>query len=189
MASVQQDLFGPPELQPPGFRYEHEVISEEEERELLGAFAALAFKPFEFHGFTGRRQIISFGYRYDFSGQSLRQADEFPDYLKRLRVRAARFAGISPEAFVHAMVTEYPAGAPIGWHRDRPEFERIVGISLLSEATFRFRRRTTSGIERITHIVEPRSAYLIDGEARSAWEHSIPPAKERRFSVTFRTLR
>lgn len=188
MSLLQQDLFGAPSLGPPGFRYQPEVISEAEERALLAAFEGLPFEPFEFHGFTGRRQIVSFGYRYDFSGQTLRPADDFPDYLKTLRTKAARFAGIEAGEFVHAMVTEYPPGAPIGWHRDRPEFAKIAGVSLLSDATFRFRRRTASGIERITHTVARRSAYLLDGEARSLWEHSIPPVKARRFSVTFRTV-
>ncbi len=189
MGPLQDDLFGTPELRPPGFRYEAEVISRAEEQRLLDAFEGLPFRPFEFHGFTGRRQIVSFGYRYDFSGQALRPADDFPDYLRDLRDRAGGFAGIDPAQFVHAMVTEYPAGAPIGWHRDRPEFGKVVGISLLSATTFRFRRRTGDGFERITHTVEPRSAYLLDGPARSLWEHSIPPVTERRFSVTFRTLR
>lgn len=189
MSAAQQDLFGQGELSPPGFRYLPDLITPREEQALIEAFQALAFKPFEFHGFTGRRQIVSFGYRYDFSGQTLRPADDFPAYLRRLRAQAGEAFGIDPDAFVHAMVTDYPPGAPIGWHRDRPEFGRIVGVSLASRAAFRFRRRVPGGFERVSHTVEPRSAYLLDGAARSVWEHSIPPVAQQRYSVTFRTLK
>ena len=105
------------------------------------------------------------------------------------RKKAAAFAGLSPDDLPHVLFTEYTPGTPIGWHRDRPVFDEVIGVSLQSACPFRLRRRTADGWERYTQIVEPRSAYLISGVARRLWEHSIPPVDELRYSVTFRSLR
>ena len=185
----QPSLFAEPPLEPPGFFYEPEIISLAEEAALIGEFAALPFMAFEFHGFLGKRRTVSFGFKYDYSAGRLDAAPEIPAFLSGLRGRAGRFIGVDPDAFVHALITEYAPGVTIGWHRDRPQFDKVVGISLAAACAFRFRRRTSTGFERITHRLEPRSAYLIDGPARSVWEHSIPPVQARRYSVTFRTLR
>ncbi|HEX8450282.1 MAG TPA: alpha-ketoglutarate-dependent dioxygenase AlkB, partial [Allosphingosinicella sp.] len=150
--------------------------------------AALPFKPFEFHGFTGNRRTVSFGMHYAFDGSGLREAEPIPDWLRPLRARAAALAGFEPEAFVHALVIEYAPGAGIGWHRDRPVFGDVVGISLLAPAPLRFRRRAGSKWERFTLTAEPRSAYLLRGESRHEWEHSIPQLETLRYSVTLRTL-
>jgi alkylated DNA repair dioxygenase AlkB len=166
----------------PGF------IGAEEEGALAAHIAALPFKPFEFHGFKGNRRTVSFGMHYAFDGSGLREAEPIPDWLQPLRARAALLAELDAVAFVHALVIEYAPGAGIGWHRDRPVFGDVVGISLLAPAPLRFRRKRGAGWERFTHTAEPRSAYLLSGEARHEWEHSIPPLDTLRYSVTLRTL-
>ena len=174
---------------PEGLVYRHELISEEEERDLAARFAALPFKPFEFQGFLGKRRTVSFGWQYRFDGSGLAEAEPMPDWLEPLRARAAAFAGLEPAALVHALLIEYDVGAGLGWHRDRPVFGDVVGISLLSEAPLRFRRKIGGKWERFTLAAAPRSAYLLRGPARSEWEHSLAPVSTPRYSATFRTLR
>lgn len=171
-----------------GFRYRCDLIAEAQERSLSEWAATLPLRPFEFHGYLGNRRIASFGYGYDYASRALKDAAAMPDILLRLREKVGAFSGHAPQDFVQAMVTEYGPGAPIGWHRDKPEFGDIVGVSLLSPANLRFRRRQGQGWERRAQIVEPRSAYLLSGQARQDWQHSIPPQKVLRYSVTFRTL-
>ena len=181
-------LFGPAREPPEGLVYAPDFVGEEEERALAGRIAGLALKPFEFHGFTGNRRTISFGLHYAFDGSGLRQAEPIPDWLQPLRARAAALAGREAEAFVHALLIEYAPGAGIGWHRDRPVFGDVVGISLLAPAPLRFRRKAGAKWERVTLTAEPRSAYLLRGAARHEWEHSIPRLETLRYSVTLRTL-
>jgi len=171
-----------------GLRYQEEVIGEGEEQALLDRLAALELAPFRFHGWLGNRKTQSFGWRYDFEDASFTPAEPIPDWLQPLRERAAAFAGLKPADFVHVLLARYDPGAGIGWHRDRDVFENVVGISLGTPATLRFRRRTPSGFRRASLQVRPRSAYLLSGEARHDWEHSISPGESLRFSVTFRTL-
>ena len=189
MPRPQLNLFDdrPPGL-PSGLVYAPGFVGVGEEQALAGRIAALPFKPFEFHGFTGNRRTVSFGLHYAFDGSGLREAEPIPEWLQPLRARAASLAGREPEAFVHALVIEYAAGAGIGWHRDRPVFGDVVGISLLAPAPLRFRRKAGSKWERFTLTAEPRSAYLLRGEARHEWEHSIPQMESLRYSVTLRTL-
>lgn len=191
MASViQTSLFDlSPQSAPAGLRYEADVITLEEEERLMGHFNELEFAPFDFHGFQGNRRIVSFGSAYDFSSGVLREARALPSFLQPLRARAAEFAGLVPADFIHAMVTEYAPGAGIGWHRDRPAFHRIVGVSLGAQAVLRFRRKSGETWERIGVPLAPRSIYLLDGPARTDWQHSITPGETLRYSVTFRTLR
>ncbi|HEU0134415.1 MAG TPA: alpha-ketoglutarate-dependent dioxygenase AlkB [Allosphingosinicella sp.] len=189
MPKPQLSLFEKaPEAGPAGLAYAPSFLDPDEESALAAHIADLPFKPFEFHGFTGNRRTVSFGLHYAFDGSGLREAEPIPDWLQPLRARAAELAGREPEDFVHALVIEYAAGAGIGWHRDRPVFGDVVGISLLAPAPLRFRRRIGAKWERFTLTAEPRSAYLLSGESRHEWEHSIPPLETLRYSVTLRTL-
>ena len=189
-AADQFDLFGKPRATlPEGLRYAADVISAEEAGRLVDAFADLPFQAFDFHGFKGNRRIVSYGGRYDFSASRLEAAAPIPEFLLPARAAAAAFAGLAPEAIHHAMVTEYAPGAGIGWHRDRPEFDKVIGLSFGAEATMRFRRRRDAGWERAAQPLAPGSAYLLDGAARQDWQHSITPGDRLRYSVTFRTLR
>jgi alkylated DNA repair dioxygenase AlkB len=188
-AGMQPDLFAPvppPDL-PAGFRYRPDLITPDEECALVAAFEALAFKPFEFRGYTGHRQVASFGWRYDFGRRSLDPTTPIPDFLLPLRAKVAAFTGHAPEAFEQALVSLYEPGAAIGWHRDRPEFDQVAGVSFLTPCRFRLRRPVEDGWERKTFEAAPRSAYLLSGPSRTDWEHSIPPLEARRYSVTFRT--
>lgn len=185
----QPSLFADEPALPEGLRYRPDLLTRAEEAQLLARFEALPFKPFEFQGFLGKRQVVSFGWRYDFNQGGMQAAEAFPDWLVPARAKAADFAGLPPEALAQAIIAEYPLGAPIGWHRDRPQFDQVVGVSLLSACTLRFRRKRGEGWERAALTAEPRSVYLLSGPARSAWQHSIPPVTARRFSITFRTLR
>lgn len=185
----QPSLFDAPPDLPPGMVYRPEFVSPEEERDLAGWLATLPFKPFLFQGFEGRRQVVSFGWQYDFSRSHLLKADDAPAELAPLRERAAGLAGHRPQDLQQVLINKYEPGAPIGWHRDRPVFAEVVGVSLLAPCTFRLRRRTASGFERRALILEPRSAYLLSGPARSEWEHSIPPVAELRYSITFRNFK
>jgi alkylated DNA repair dioxygenase AlkB len=186
--TLQPDLFEAPSALPEGMRYEPELISPEEERALAGELAALPFREFDFHGFLGRRRTVSFGWRYDFNGGGLQQAGEIPEFLLPVRARAAGFAGLDPSALQHVLLIEYAPGAGIGWHRDRPAFDDVIGISLLASCTFRLRRKVGEKWERRSLVAEPRSAYLLRGPSRTEWEHSIPPLATLRYSITFRSM-
>lgn len=155
---------------------------------LVARFADLPFQPFEFHGYLGKRRVVSFGWRYDYAGGTLRPSNAVPPFLLPLRDAAAKFAGIPADSLQQILITEYAAGAGIGWHRDRPMFEDIVAVSLLSPCTLRFRRKEGVRWERAAQRVDPRSAYLLRGEARRVWYHSIPPMDRLRYSVTFRNF-
>ena len=171
-----------------GLRYDEDLISEAEERELLDRLMPMELAPFRFHGWLGNRKTQSFGWRYDFDDASFSPTEPIPDWLQPLREKAARFAGLASDDFVHVLLARYDPGAGIGWHRDRDVFEQVVGISLNTPATLRFRQRNASGFRRASVEVAPRSAYLLSGESRWEWEHSIAPRDQLRFSITFRTL-
>ena len=183
----QRDLFAAPSW-PEGFAYREEAITPDEERALAEQFARLPLTPFAFHGFVGRRRIVSYGWRYDYAGRTLRPSDEIPDLLMPLRERAAAIAGVAAQSLQQVLVTEYAAGAAIGWHRDKPMFEDVVAFSFLAPCTLRLRRRHGAGWDRRSIELMPRSAYLLRGASRRDWEHSIPPVDQLRFSVTFRNF-
>ena len=186
-ASRTFDLFGDDAL-PEGFRYQPDFLSEEDERSLLEQVKVLPFREFEFHGFTGKRRIISFGWRYDFNGGGLTKTEDIPKFLSGIRARAERFAGIAPGELQQILITEYAPGAAIGWHKDRSVFGDVVGISLLSACTFRLRLKTGHRWQRRTLIAEPRSVYILSGPSRTEWEHSIPGVESLRYSITFRNV-
>jgi alkylated DNA repair dioxygenase AlkB len=185
---AQPDLFAVPTGLPEGFRYTPNILSQRDENLLVKELQSLPFKEFEFRGFVGKRRVVSFGWRYDFGGRQLQKADDMPPFLLPLRHRAASFAGLDPDAFQHALVTEYSAGAGIGWHRDKAVFDEVVGLSLVSPCRFRFRRKQGDRWERVALTAEPRSAYLLAGPSRTEWEHSIPPMDRLRYSITFRNF-
>lgn len=172
----------------PGLVYRPGLISREEEAALLERLEAMDLAPFRFHGWTGNRKTRSFGWRYDFDDASFRPTEPIPEWLGALKDKAAAFAKVASDDFVHVLLARYDPGAGIGWHRDRSVFDRVVGISLNSPATLRFRQRKPNGFRRFSLPVEPRSAYLLSGEVRHDWEHSIAPGEQLRFSITFRTL-
>jgi DNA oxidative demethylase len=174
---------------PPGLAFQHDFVTTAEEVDLLARVGPLPFAPFQFHGWEGRRETVSFGWRYDFNDASVHPAPPIPDFLLPLRTRAAGFAGLEPAALEQALIIRYGVGAGIGWHRDRPVFDRVVGISLLSETVLRLRRRLDRGFERFPLHAPPRSVYLLTGAVRHEWEHSIAPVEEPRFSITFRSVR
>jgi len=184
----QYTLFAALHQGPEGFAYEPDLISPAEEAELVASLPQLRFRAFEFHGHVGKRRVVSFGFAYDFDHERVRPAEALPAFLLRLRDKAAAFAGLTPDEFPHALVTEYGPGAAIGWHRDKDVFGDVIGVSLLSRCVFRLRRRKGAGLERSSITLEPRSAYLLRGRARSEWEHSIPAVESLRYSVTFRSV-
>jgi alkylated DNA repair dioxygenase AlkB len=174
---------------PEGFKYQGDVLSADAEALLVEEIRSLPFRDFEFHGFTGKRRVISFGWRYDFNERVLEKADDIPAFLLPLRELAARFAELESDVLRHVLVTEYGEGAAIGWHRDKAVFGEVIGVSLLAPCVFRLRRRVGEKWERVSIPAEPRSMYLLRGPARTEWEHSIPPVEMLRYSVTFRALR
>ncbi len=188
MKADQLSLFDTAPALPEGLEYVQDFLSAQEESALVEHFLALDFAPFQFHGFEGKRRTVSFGWHYGFDGSGLRQTEEMPSWLIPIRDRAAAFAGVPRRGIEHALLIEYAPGAGIGWHRDRPQFGDVVGISLLSPARMRFRRKQGDKWERAALTAEPRSAYLLRGPARHEWEHSIPEVESLRYSITFRTL-
>ena len=185
----QLDFFESPPSWPEGFQYGRDLITREDEESLLQQIRELPFKEFEFHGFLGKRRTVSFGKTYDFAEEKLRPADDMPAFLLALRQKAAAFAQLPAEQLMQVLVTEYGENAGIGWHRDKGVFGDVVGISLLFSCRFRLRRKTGKQWERVSVLLEPRSAYLLHGPVRTEWEHSIPEVDAPRYSVTYRTIR
>jgi alkylated DNA repair dioxygenase AlkB len=186
-ASGQTSLFDRQLALPDGFGYQPEVISPDEESRLLADIAPLPFREFQFHGFEGKRRVVSFGWRYDFEEHTALPADPIPEFLIELCRKAQAASGFSLPHLQQVLVTEYAPGAPIGWHKDRPFFEDVMGLSLAAPCLFRMRKREgPRKWRRVSLPLEPRSAYLLTGPARWEWEHSIPPLEELRYSITFR---
>jgi alkylated DNA repair dioxygenase AlkB len=176
---------------PPGFHYRNDFITDAEERSLLEAIAEVAFADFEMHGIAAKRRVAFFGQSYD-----RKSAGPIPAFLLPVRASIADWSGIDPDAFAMALINEYRPGSPIGWHRDAPQYDMVGGLSLLSSCRMKFRpyrspSTPSSGRRSATHEIalERRSAYLMTGDSRQAYEHHIPPVAAMRYSVTFRTLR
>jgi len=191
MPPVNLNLFGESEASstPPGFEYRSELIDPVAESALVAEIQSLELAPYEFRGVEARRRVISFGYRHDYKTRRLEEAAELPPFLRALRSKAAVFAVLPVEDFKQVLVSEYSPGTPIGWHKDREHYDRIVGVSLLSAAIFRFRREQGQQWMRLSRVLEPRSAYSLSGPARELWQHSSPAVPALRYSVTFRTMR
>jgi alkylated DNA repair dioxygenase AlkB len=191
---MQSDLFGGPPalLLPEGLVYEREFLSPEEERGLVARIEQLPLAPMKYQQYEALRRVVSYGGKYDFSARRLHEAEPIPPWLQPLREKAAAWAGVAAGDFTQALVAEYRPGTPLGWHRDVPDFEDVVGISLLNDAVMRLRRYPPQAPKKADVIkltLEPRSVYLLRGAARWGWQHSVAPTKQLRYSLTFRTSR
>lgn len=180
------DHFDAPIL--PGLDHRDGFLSEAEECALIARIDEAGLSPFRFQQWTGKRLTHSFGWSYDFETGRFAPADRIPDWLEPVKARAARFAGLDPVDLVQALLIRYDPGAGIGWHKDRPVFGHVVGISLGAPATMRFRKREGIRFERASVQLAPRSVYHLSGEVRHGWEHSIARMDVPRWSVTFRSL-
>jgi alkylated DNA repair dioxygenase AlkB len=189
-ARSQPTLFEPaPSAEPNGLTYVEDAIDAATERTLASFVETLDVHPFAFRGFTGHRRTISFGWRYDFNGGGFARAESLPRELSQARSLVAEALGEQADAFEQCTVIEYAPGAAIGWHKDRPHFGKVTGLSLLAPCRLRFRRECADGgWDRRAVLLKRRSAYRLDGEAREAWQHSVPPLNALRYSLTFRTL-
>jgi alkylated DNA repair dioxygenase AlkB len=196
-SSNQLGLFGDaaegqdPRL-PPGWDHRAEFISRTEESTLLDIIAGLPLEEAIYKGYTARRRVVRFGVSYDFDDHRVLPAASLPAAFEPLRARAAAWIGTAPAALVGLLVAEYRPGVPLGWHRDAPDFETVVGISLAGSARMRFRRYPPVQPKKVDVLsleLAPRSAYVLRAEARWGWQHSIAPTPELRYSLTFRTRR
>jgi len=192
--TAQGQLFGTEELLPPGLDYAPDFIGKAEEAALLQLAAGLPLREARYKEYTARRRVFVFGSRFDFDEYKLRPIGigELPESLLHLRQRLAQWAGVAADDFVHVMISEYTAGTPLGWHRDAPGYELIVGLSVGSPARLRFRRwqpEAARQAEVVALDLAPRSAYLMRGEARWGWQHSVSAVPGLRYSVTMRTAR
>ena len=190
-APAQPDLFGSAPALPEGFAYALEVISPAEEASLVEHIRDLPLTEAKYREFTARRRTLSYGGKYDFSAGKLEPAPEVPPFLFPLREKIARWVGVPAEDFVHALLTEYSPGTPLGWHRDVPDFEIVAGVSLAGRARMRLRPyrpgEKQNRKDAIVLDLEPRSAYVMRDTARWRWQHCISETKELRYSITFRT--
>ena len=183
----QLAFFPQAERSPQGLGHVETFISPEVERELIGHVSALPLQPFQFGVFEGKRRVASFGFRYDYTLQRLQPAEPIPAWLEPLIEQVEEYGGPGTQ-IAQVLCTEYDVGVGIGWHRDKPHFERIFGLSLGSSCKFRFRRKVDDRWQRYTLEAAPRSLYLMSGESRRIWEHSIPAVEAPRYSITFRTM-
>ena len=184
-------LFPPDDpVVPQGFQYVPEWISPLEEQALLGWVEALSFSDVRMHGVLAKRRVVHFGWDYGYESWQIAPTEPIPTWLMPLRQRAAALLTLPVDALEEVLVTRYDAGAGIGWHRDAPMFgPTVIGVSLLSACRMRFQRTTKIGRETAQWVLDPRSAYVLSGPARATWQHSIPPTKALRYSITFRTVK
>jgi alkylated DNA repair dioxygenase AlkB len=186
---IQAQLFTDASAGPVGFVYIMEFLGEAEEVRLLELIRELPFEQAQYKEWRARRRIVSFGGRYDYSHNELGAAPPIPPFLHPLRARLARWAGLAEERMQHATVAEYRPATPLGWHRDVPDFEDVLGVSLLGHARMRFRPWPPASGQRASWKIDlaPRSAYQIRGAARWQWQHAVSPTRELRYAITFRT--
>jgi alkylated DNA repair dioxygenase AlkB len=175
---------------PEGFVYRPDFLRTQEEREMLDIVSRLGYGEVRMHGVAAKRRVLHYGYRYAYESFRIEPGPPVPEWLEPIRGRAASAAGLAaPSELAEALVTEYPPGASIGWHRDAPAFGIVVAVSLGAACRFRFRRGEADSRETVDTEIEPRSLYILNGPARADWQHHIPPVKSLRYSITFRTLR
>jgi alkylated DNA repair dioxygenase AlkB len=186
---AQLALFADRNDGPEGLRYQPEFVSKATEAELIAHLQELPLQPFQFGAYEGKRRVASFGFRYDYALRKLQEADPIPAWLTSIIGAVEKFGDPLAGSVRQILCTEYDVGVGIGWHRDKPHFDRIFGLSLGASCKFRFRRTASDKWERFTLTAEPRSLYMMSGESRRIWEHSIPAVEQRRYSITFRTMR
>jgi alkylated DNA repair dioxygenase AlkB len=186
---AQLSLFSDRTTGPEGLRYQPDFIDAATEAELIARLAALPLQPFQFGAYEGKRRVASFGFRYDYGLRRLEEAAPIPGWLTPVICSVEGFAGLPAGSVRQILCTEYDAGVGIGWHRDKPHFDKIFGLSLKASCKFRFRRPADAKWERFALTAEPRSLYMMSGESRQIWQHSIPAVEQRRYSITFRTMR
>jgi DNA oxidative demethylase len=178
-----------PSEEPEGLLVRSDVLTADEEAELLERLSELRFDPIVMHGRAARRTARHYGLGYDYESRTPRPGEPIPAWLEPVRRRAAELASVEPDELVEILVQRYPEGAGIGWHRDAPAFGTVIGVSLAGHSRLRFQRGSGER-RRVWEVpLEPRSGYVLAGDARRSWEHSIPATKELRYSITFRTLR
>lgn len=188
----QGGLFGDAPGCPAGLTYEPELLSRAEEATLLAGLAGLPLAGASYKEWTARRRVVSFGARFDFDRNLLLEAGPLPSFLQPLRAQVAAWCGLPAADFRQALVSEYAAGTPLGWHRDAPCFGTVAGVSLAGVARMRWRPYPPQpGRARAAFALDlpPRSAYVMQGPARWDWQHAISPTRALRYSITFRTLR
>jgi alkylated DNA repair dioxygenase AlkB len=173
--------------EPEGLRYAPEFVSPDTERALIARMAALPLKPFQFGQYEGKRRVVWFGFSYDYTLRKLQEAQPVPDWLAPV-IRDVEDFGGAGTRIGQVLCTEYDTGVGIGWHRDKPHFDRVFGLSLGSACKFRFRRQAGGNWQRFTLNAEPRSLYMMSGPSRQVWEHSIPGVESPRYSITFRSM-
>jgi alkylated DNA repair dioxygenase AlkB len=186
---AQLALFPDQDAGPKGLRYQPEFVSATAESELIARISELPLQPFQFGAFEGRRRVASFGFRYDYALRKLQEADPIPGWLASIIPSVENFGELPEGSVRQILCTEYDVGVGIGWHRDKPHFDKIFGLSLGAACKFRFRRAAGDKWQRFMLPAEPRSLYMMSGDSRQAWEHSIPGVEQRRYSITFRTMR
>lgn len=194
--AAQSPLFGAADTLPHGLRYRPDFLTPDEETHLLAEFAKVAFSNAHYQQYVARRRVVRYGEgdypaSYGPDAEKANPYRPFPDFLLPLRLRVAQWLGMDETQFVHALLTEYQPGTPIGWHSDAPHFDTIVGISLAGAARMRFRPYAAPKDKAAAFAIalEPRSAYVMQGDIRRHWQHHIPPTKALRYSITFRSLR
>jgi alkylated DNA repair protein (DNA oxidative demethylase) len=174
---------------PAGLLYAADLLSADEEAALLPRLAVLRFDPIVMHGQAARRTARHFGLDYDYELRKPSPGEPMPAWLAPVRERAAQLAQVEPVELIEILVQKYPPGSTISWHRDAPAFGTVVGVSLASACRLRFQRGKGDDRRTWEIVLEPRSGYVLAGEARTAWQHAIPPVKTLRYSITFRTAK
>jgi alkylated DNA repair dioxygenase AlkB len=186
---IQLALFADRGDSPEGLRYQPEFVTRDAEAELIARIAELPLQPFQFGAYQGKRRVASFGFRYDYSLRKLQEAAPIPSWLAPAVSSVEKFGDLRAGSVRQILCTEYDVGVGIGWHRDKPHFDQIFGLSLGAPCKLRFRRAAGDKWQRFTLSAEPRSLYMMGGASREIWEHSIPAVEHRRYSITFRTMR